>query len=178
MARQIRMRDSSHDSTFELNLAPMMDMMVALIPFLLLSVTFMAVMIIDLPLPAAVAKALEEDRNNKDPQVSIELRINPKTGYSLEVTRPGAKGVKQEIPMTAKGLDFEKLHAKLVEVKLQNPKIFKVSLRPDSTVEYDSIVKTMDATREIRKTDPKVMIDGAESPLLFPDVILADLMEQ
>ena len=52
------MRDLSAESTFDLNLAPMMDMLVSIIPFMLLSATFLQMMLINVPLPEPVAKAL------------------------------------------------------------------------------------------------------------------------
>ena len=49
------------DSTFELNLAPMLDIIVSIIPMLLLSVVFTRITVIDTPVPQAVEQAVAEN---------------------------------------------------------------------------------------------------------------------
>jgi hypothetical protein len=34
----------------------------------------------------------------------------------------------------------------------------------------------MDASRNMENADPKIKIDNAETPLLFPDVVLSNVM--
>ena len=174
--RTLRYRDHSEEATFDLNLAPMMDMLVSIIPFMLLSATFMPIMLINIPLPAPVAQALAQDRANKDREVSIRLNMDPKGGYLLEVTDLNNRTVKTNIPKVSGEYDFKTLHKKLVEVKQQFPKVFRLDFSPDESIDYKAIVKTMDTSRDMENADPKIYIDKAVTPLLFPDVVLANLM--
>lgn len=174
--RNLRFRDHSSEATFDLNLAPMMDMLVSIIPFMLLSATFMQIMLINIPLPAPVAQALAQDRAKTEREVSIRVNMDGVAGFILEVTDLNNKSVKTAIPKTANEYDYKALHKKLVEVKEQFPKVFRLDLNPDEGVDYKSIVKVMDASRDMESADPKIMIDKAVTPLLFPDVVLANLM--
>jgi biopolymer transport protein ExbD len=174
--RSLRFRDNSHEATFDLNLAPMMDMLVSIIPFMLLSATFMQIMLINIPLPAPVAQALAQDRANNEREVSIRVNMDGKAGFLLEVTDLNGKSVKTAVPKTGAEYDYKTLHTKLVEVKQRFPKVFRLDLNPDEAVDYKSIVKVMDSSRDMENADPKILIDNAVTPLLFPDVVLANLM--
>lgn len=174
--RRLRFRDTSGESTFELNLAPMMDMMVSIIPFMLLSATFLQLMLISTPLPVPVAKALEQDREKDKREVSIKLTMSRSKDMMLEVKDVGGAVTKVAVPKTSGEFDYNHLHKKLVEVKLRYPKVFRVELNPENQVDYNSIVRVMDASRNMQNADPKVKIDGADTPLLFPDVILGNVM--
>ncbi len=176
--RRLRFRDTSGESTFDLNLAPMMDMMVSIIPFMLLSATFLQLNIINSPLPVPVAKALEQDRKNKN-DVSIKVQMTATKDFVLEIKDEGGKVTKLSVPRkSASDYDFVGFHKKLVEIKQKHPKVFRLELNPDTNVDYRAIVATMDSSRSMENADPKVMIENAATPLLFPDVILANVMNE
>jgi biopolymer transport protein ExbD len=154
----------------------MMDMLVSIIPFMLLSATFMQIMLINIPLPAPVAQALAQDRAKTEHEVTIRVSMDQKIGFMLEVTDEANKTIKTLIPKTGTDYDFPTLHKKLVEVKQRFPKVFRLDFNPDEAVDYKSIVKVMDASRDMENADPKIYIENAVTPLLFPDVVLANLM--
>jgi biopolymer transport protein ExbD len=174
--RSLRMRDTSEEATFELNIIPMMDMFVTIIPFLLLSAVFMTLAIIDVPLPAPVAQALQADRDGKNKDISIRVNMDPKAGFALEVRDPAGNTSRYSVPKAGQDYDYDGLHKKLVEIKLRYPKVFKVEFNPHESVDYKAIVQVMDAARNTKKEDPKITIENAETTLLFPDVILSNLM--
>jgi biopolymer transport protein ExbD len=174
--RNLRFRDNSHEATFDLNLAPMMDMLVSIIPFMLLSATFMQIMMINIPLPAPVAQALAQDRAKTEHEVSIRVNMDQKIGFLLDVTDEAGKSVKISVPKVGGDYDYGTLHKKLVETKQRFPKVFRLDFNPDEGVDYKSIVKVMDAARDMENADPKIYIENAVTPLLFPDVVLANLM--
>src|ERR1700690_3708601 len=95
--RTLRYRDVSEESTFELNLAPMMDMLVSIIPFMLLSATFLQIMLINVPLPEPVAKALAQDRAQTNREVSIKVDMNAQVGFMIEVKDEGGKVTKYTV---------------------------------------------------------------------------------
>jgi biopolymer transport protein ExbD len=181
--RTLRFRDNSQESTFDLNLAPMMDMLVSIIPFMLLSATFMQIMVINVPLPQTVAKALADDRAKAERDVSISVGMSQQLGFSISVKDKNGKVSKFTVPnatgaKTVSGLEynFAALHKTLVEIKQRFPKVFRIELNPDESVQYNSIVAAMDESRNMENKDPKILIGGAETPLLFPDVVLANIM--
>ncbi|MCC6278113.1 MAG: biopolymer transporter ExbD [Oligoflexia bacterium] len=174
--RALRFRDNSEEATFELNLAPMMDMFVTIIPFMLLSVVFIQLALIDAPLPVPVANALAQDRAKDKREVSISVNMDQKTGFKIEVKDLNGQMSRHFVPTVNGTQDYKGFHQKLVAIKLNHPKVFRVELNPSENVDYENIVKAMDEARDMRGTDPKVVIEGAESPLLFPDVILSNVM--
>ena len=52
-------------SAYELDLSPMLALMVTLIPIMLLATVFVRVTVIESSLPQVVEKAIQEDRNKK-----------------------------------------------------------------------------------------------------------------
>jgi biopolymer transport protein ExbD len=174
--RSLRFRDTSEQATFDLNLAPMMDMLVSIIPFMMLSVSFMQIMLIDVPLPVPVAQALAQDRAQTKREVSITVRMESKLGFAIEVKDEQGRSTHMSVGKIGLEFDYKNLHKKLVEVKQRFPKVFRIELNPEDGIDYKSIVQAMDASRNMQQTDPKVMIENAETPLLFPDVVLANVM--
>jgi biopolymer transport protein ExbD len=170
------MRDLSAESTFELNLAPMMDMLVSIIPFMLLSATFLQIMLIDVPLPGPIAKALAQDRALTTREVSISIGMESQSGFLIEVKDEAGKVRKYSVAKTNGDFDYKGLHGRLVAIKQQFPKVFRVELNPDETANYKMIVKVMDASRSMENSDPKIKIDNTDTPLLFPDVVLSNVM--
>jgi biopolymer transport protein ExbD len=175
--RTLRLRDTSEEATFELNLAPMMDMLVTIIPFMLLSTVFIQMVMIDTSLPVPVAQALAQDRADQKREVSIVVNMDRKSGFSINVKNPAGPSSSYAVAMLASGeFDYKSLHTRLVQIKQMHPKVFRLELNPADNIDYEFIVKTMDSTRDMSKEDPKITIDGAETPLLFPDVVLSNVM--
>ena len=154
------MRDLSAESTFDLNL----------------SATFLQMMLINVPLPEPVAKALAQDRAQTTREVSIKVDMNAVAGFMIEVKDEGGRVTKYVVARTANDYDYKGLHSRLVTIKQQFPKVFRIELNPDETANYKMIVKAMDASRNMENADPKIKIDNAETPLLFPDVVLSNVM--
>jgi biopolymer transport protein ExbD len=175
----------SHDAddAFELNLAPMLAMMVCLIPILLLSVVFVNVSIIETPIPQVVEKAIAKDRKKKDRDVEISLSLAKEKGFKIKVIDKRGKNHEISVAMNDGGFDYDKLHSEIVKVKIKYPDVFRLELMPADGVSYDEIVKTMDEVRKAKKDDPKVtLVDEetkkkVETDILFPDVVFANVVE-
>ena len=174
--RKLRSRDTSEDATFDLNLAPMMDMLVSIVPFMLLSVSFLTVMLINVTLPVPVAQALEQDRKDQKREVVIKVNISQKSSFNVEVKDISGAVSRYSIASSGGQLDYKSLHKKLVEVKSRFPKIFRIEVNPDAGVDFKAMVETMDAARNMEKGDPTILIENTATPLLFPDVVISNLM--
>src|ERR1700759_3255658 len=77
------------DSTFDLNLAPILDIIVSIVPLLLLSVAFVQVKMIDSSVPQVVAEAAQ--RANDKTETTVTLKVSKLKGFSFEITRDGKK---------------------------------------------------------------------------------------
>jgi biopolymer transport protein ExbD len=149
-----------HRGRDDLNIVPMIDMMVILVFFLIFTAVFSKTNILQLNLPA----------NNPAP---IDL---PK-GLKLEVIiRPNDllvndrnSGPLKLIENTASGYDLENLSVFMRQVKSQFPQMTDATILPGAAVSYDTLVQVMDAVRIYQL--PVAPFSKAE---LFPDIAIAD----
>lgn len=165
------------DAAFDLNLAPILDIVVAIVPLLLLSIAFVQVKMIDTSVPAVVADAAA--RANDKAETSVSLKVSKTKGFAFEVTREG-----KSVPVPVHGKtpwDLEALNAAAFSIKEKNPEVFRVDLMPEEDVNLDELVKVMDNLRrtpEGRKvsfTDPQGG-QKVETELMFPNVLFANVI--
>lgn len=179
----IKQIKTEEGSSFELDLAPMLALMVTLIPILLLSTVFVQVVVIESPLPQVVKEAIEEDRKKKEREVLVTLDMGKKSGFALKVNVDGKNTNTYLVPNKAGNLDIKELHKKLAIVKRSHPKVFRLDLFPAADVGYSDIVKVMDSARKLTAEEGKVKIQNsktnevAETDLMFPDVVFANVVE-
>jgi len=167
------------DSTFELNLAPMLDIIVSIVPMLLMSIAFVHVTVVDTPVPQAVDKAMAAANDKKD-QVQILLAVSKETGFRFTVNDKGQTH-DVNVPLNGKDLDLVALHKQTIELKKQYPDVFRVELNPEEKVPLNEIVATMDSLRTIQGSEAKVTFHDVDSGksietnLVFPDVVFGNV---
>ena len=177
-ASRRKLRPKEHDETAgELNIIPYLDIMMNLIMFMLLSITGFAVLgIINVNSPSYGPSAGLAANPNDKPPLTLTVAISDKAGaagFYIAATGavlPGLGGNPNAptIPKKGDDFDFAALTAKMKEIKaglpaLGYPNETKIILSADPTVEYSTLVHTMDATR------------GVAGAPLFPDVTLAQM---
>ncbi len=171
-------RSRIDDATFDLNLAPMLDIIVSIIPMLLMSVVFVQIMVLETPIPQAVEKAMVKNEEKND--VQIQLSVSKTTGFRLVVTDHGKQSEKS-IPLKDAALDLAALKKEVLDTKMKYPNQFRVELNPDETVQLNDIVLVMDQVRTKAATDPKIMFTDTETgkqtetDLMFPDVVFGNV---
>ncbi|MCU0660720.1 MAG: biopolymer transporter ExbD [Myxococcota bacterium] len=156
----------------QLNLLPVMNLMVTLIPFLLLSAAFYHVGIIPTSSTAATEDVEDDARS-----VTVNLIVSKDR---IEVS--ATSGVLEEETlellsatlMAEDGrLDYQKLTDALYAIKMRFDLSDTVIVMPKDDVPYDEIVRVLDATRE------RVLNRGAASELripLFPVILMSRLV--
>lgn len=171
----------SDDSTFDLNLAPMLDIIVTVIPMLLLSVAFVQVKMIETPIPQMVADA--QMKEQKNPLVSFHLKMDRELGFNLVVNDKG-QVKEQKLPMKAGHFDFDGLTTMAAQVKRVYPDHFRLELAPGETVSVNEIVKVMDSVRKAPATMAKFSFkdeksgQAVETDLMFPDVTFSNVVTE
>lgn len=172
-----------HDTTgeFELDLAPLLAVMVKLVPVMLISSAFVQLMIVETELPQVVKEAV--DRNDKpDPNLAhIRMDVDEKAGFTVVITKQGQdKEVK--VPLKDGKFDFTGLHEQLVGVKKAYPDVFKMDLVPGPNVEYGVLIKAMDQARQAHDAGVTFPIFDAaknaqtQTPFMFPEVVFANTL--
>lgn len=174
-------RSRKSDATYDLNLAPLLDVIVVIIPMLLLSVAFLQVRMIEANIPQVVAQKIQEQKQKNDPQVTLALKVH-KAGFGLVVNDNGRSN-EMKVALKNGELDFEALTATAAKLKRKYTDIFAIDLLPDPSVKYDDLVKTMDAVRRLPASEPKVTVrdsktgETAQTDLMFPEVTFANVVE-
>ncbi|OGW01988.1 MAG: hypothetical protein A2W77_00820 [Nitrospinae bacterium RIFCSPLOWO2_12_39_16] len=146
----------------DINLIPILNIFMIIIPFLLLTAVFTKTSIIDIYLP----QEGQEAKDNKFSQIPQILTVKVmEMGFEL-----GGMGNGILIPKMGGNLDFKQLANELRKLKDKYPDEEDVVLLFDPNVSYDLIINVMDATREISD-----VIEGKTvKKLLFPLVSLGE----
>ena len=171
----------NHNSEFELDLAPLLAVMVKLVPVLLVSSAFVQMMIIETELPQVVQEAIQRQEENKEEKPSISLLVSYKEGVKIVITEKGQNKT-DVVPATNGKVDWSVLHGKLKEVKKAYPEIFKIDLKPEEDVAYEDLVKIMDEARRSRDKQKFPVYDAqsgknVETEYMFPEIVFANTFE-
>ena len=145
----------------DLNIVPMLDVMVILAFFLIFTAVFSKTSILEVNLPGPGAKA--------ESQVpALELEVIVRRG-GLEVADRNV-GVLKTVPATATGQDVVRLSEYLESVKARFPDKQNATLLVAEDVDYDTIVQVMDAVRVRQSTDGGKVVRRE----MFPQIALGD----
>jgi biopolymer transport protein ExbD len=150
-----------HHGRDDLNIVPMIDMMVILVFFLIFTAVFSKTNILQLNLPANASAAPVDLPKGLKLEVIIrpdDLVINDRNSGPLKV-----------LENTAAGYDLDNLSLFMRQIKSQYPEMTDATVLPGPNVSYDTLVQVMDAVRIYQL--PVAPFSKAE---LFPDIAIAD----
>lgn len=163
----------AHREAADLDMTPFISLLVALVPFLLVSVVFSHITVLDLKLPNAAGGAGTAVDQNEE--VELVIRAD-----HLDINYPRGTLVKK-IPDTQSGAhDYAMLSSVLQEVKRQlherspelggplDKKNITILSEPDTP--YQNIVTAMDTVRSYKTTLVTSVVDAE----LFPDIAFGD----
>ena len=150
-----------HQGRDDLNIVPMIDMMVILVFFLIFTAVFSKTNIVPLNLPAAsTAAPLDLPKTLK-----LEVIIRP----DELVVNDRNSGPLKTLPNTPTGIDLDGLSEFVRRVKAQFPAMTDATVLPSPATSYDTLVQVMDTVRVYQL--PVAPFSKAE---LFPDIAIAD----
>jgi len=165
MARIGRIRRMSEEDT-DLNMVPIMNLFMVLIPFLLMSASFLHIKAINTSIPVHSVARPDEMRMVPETKVTVVLSLyNDRIELSAicealsdEILSGFEHTVKK--PVENEGA-APALMAVLKKIKTKYPASDTLLLVPDATILYDEIIHTMDIARNMKED------------ALFPNVVLA-----
>jgi biopolymer transport protein ExbD len=149
-----------HRGRDDLNIVPMIDMMVILVFFLIFTAVFSKTNILPLNLPANSQAPLDLPKGLK-----LEVIIRPDD----LVVNDANSGPLKVLANTAQGYDLDGLSAFMQRVKAQFPDKTEATILSGGNVSYDTLVQVMDTVRVFQQ--PVAPFAKAE---LFPDISLGD----
>jgi biopolymer transport protein ExbD len=147
--------------TVELDITAFMNLIVVLVPFLLTSVVFTRLAVLELNLPASASGPTEIEKSLK-----LEITIRPQ---AIEVGDRNA-GLIRRIDSTTQGYDYPALSDLMRQLKTRYPDKLDATILSESDTPYDTLVQVMDTVRSARvaQTGPNARIE------LFPDISIGD----
>lgn len=157
-----------------LNLIPIMNLFVALIPFLLICAAFFNVSVINASVPA-----IQKDRSDlasTEDSVTLLVHLLP-SGYRISASsetldRASLDALRTEIPRQGDKPDLERFTRHLAACKELYPKSDTMILAADPSIVYQELIETMDAARTWKRSE-----EGREIVSeLFPNVVVAGML--
>ncbi len=165
MARLGRIRHKSEEDT-ELNMVPIMNMFMVLIPFLLMSASFYQIKAINTSVPVHADTHAGNLSNNEKEKITVvlelkekEIRISGLSETPNDLFLSELKMVISRQPDSEASMD--ELVNFLKALKSRYPASDTLILIPDEEVLYREIIQTMDSARNY------------ETETLFPNIVLS-----
>ena len=159
----------------EMNLLPVMNLMVILIPALMLGAAFYHLGNIPTSIPDNVPASSDQPQK-KDPKVTVYLKVMPDhvklEGVGEILDKAATLALDKMLPNVQGKPDLKGIQAHLMSVKTKYPKSDTVWVLPDPTVKYAVLVDIMDVSRE-RKLGPGEAKPGKEYEPLFPKTVFS-----
>jgi biopolymer transport protein ExbD len=159
-ARAIR-NHAKYKGRHDLNIVPMIDMMVILVFFLLFTAVFSHTNILELNLPAPNSSVPELPKG-----LNLEVIVRQN---GIEVADRNS-GVLKTLPKVANEYDYAGLSAFLRDVKARYSSVLAASVLLEQDIPYDVLVQTMDTTRVWQNVEE----GRTQNVTLFPDISVGD----
>jgi len=150
-----------HSGRDDLNIVPMIDMMVILVFFLIFTAVFSKTNVLQLNLPAS--------SSNPAPPLPPGLKLEVIVHADDIIVNDRNSGPLKVFANTADGYDLDALSLFIRQVKSQYPDMTDATVLLSPNIPYDALVQVMDAVRVYQL--PVQPFSKAE---LFPDISLGD----
>ncbi len=157
----------------ELNLIPVMNLMVTLIPFLLLGAAFYHLGVVPASIPENVPASDAEPPKEVKVTVNLVLGLDKTTvsGSAALLDEDETAAMDAEFPAKNGVPDLKMLQAHLFGIRSKYPKSDTVILLPADELRYERLIEILDFVRE-RKTG-KTGKDGEIVEPLFPVTVFS-----
>jgi biopolymer transport protein ExbD len=145
----------------DLDMTTFLNLMVALIPFLLVTAVFSRITIVELSLPSAASAAVEE------PGFRMEVIVRK---LGLELTN--GSDVIAALPMVEGAYDLERLSQLVISLKRDHPEAEAASVLLEPDIAYDHLIRVMDVVRSAELAEE--VGKPATRVALFTDISVGD----
>jgi len=149
----------------ELNITAFLNLMVILVPFLLITAVFSQMTILELNLPPANQPKPNQDQPKKEVNFELIIRKN-----SITVADTLGGPIKRYDPDSNGDYDMKGITDLLVRIKEKFPNKLNITLLLEQNVNYDILVKVMDAVRVVTEIEDGVPVKKE----LFPQIAIGD----
>ena len=165
MARQHHYRRRMSDQA-DLDMTTFLNLMVALIPFLLVTAVFSRITIVELNLPSSASPSVSE------PVFRLEVIVR-KEGFELT----NGSALIATIPKLDDAYDLKTLSDLVVSLKRDYPDAEQASVLLEPDIEYDYLIRVMDVVRSVEVPaagDPVEDAPQMTRVALFTEIAVGD----
>lgn len=147
----------------DINVTPLLNVLVVMIAFLILSAVFSRITIQEIILPTQADAGTTPDK----PLITIEVIVRHDT---LEIS--DGKSVTATIPKLDMKYDFQKLSGILLHLKEKYSEKQDVTILIEPDIAYESMIQVMDAVKvvEVKQAGQ----EKTQTVVLFPQVSIGD----
>lgn len=134
-----------HKAGADLDIMPVMNLFLILVPFLLVTATFVELAVLDISLPElqnAARITPQQQAQERKPAVLNLLAIR---AGGIELKSPTFSF--GQIPRKAEGYDYDLLKSYLAQVKQKFPDAVDVVISPEDNIRYQVVIDVMDNCR-------------------------------
>lgn len=136
----------------DVNITPVMNLFLVLVPFLLLTTEFVRIAVLELALPSQNQTETRDDRPQRPP-ILILLAIDED---GIEIKAPNMQLPK--IVANGKEQQFAQLEEQLRAIKARYQETEEITIQPVETILYETIVHIMDRCRD--NGFPNISVSG------------------
>ena len=172
---------SEGDTDWEIDLSPLLALMVTLIPVLLLQTSFATLQMLETTLPVLSDTVVEEPKDKN--KINFDLKITVAESKDIKLLVNVNEKVIDTVDVKAAGnnFDLESFEKELIKIKEKYPKEVNAKLTPSDTMSYESIVTFLDVLRKPKKGKTFRFVDEKgqklESEVLFPNIVFGNISE-
>jgi len=172
---------SEGETDWEIDLSPLLALMVTLIPVLLLQTSFATLQMLETTLPVLSDTKVEKPKDKN--KIDFDLKIVVDKSKSIKMVVNVNEKVVNSVDVKAAAGDFDLVNFKkeLVKIKEKYPKEVNAKLTPSDTMSYESIVTFLDIIRKPKQGQTFRFIDEKgqklESEVLFPNIVFGNISE-
>jgi biopolymer transport protein ExbD len=159
--RRVARNHARYRGRHDINVVPMIDMMIILVFFLIFTAVFTKTNVLELNLPASDTAAVPDLPQG----LNLEIIVR-RSG--IDVADRGT-GLLKSVPMADAKYDLKGLQEYLKQVKAKYPDKLEATILLEQEIQYDTLVQVMDTVRVFPV--PGSQWDLAE---LFPEVSIGD----
>jgi biopolymer transport protein ExbD len=162
LAARSRRNHAKYKGRNDLNIVPMIDMMVILVFFLLFTAVFSNTQILELNLPAP---------NSSVPELPQGLNLEVIVRADRIEIADRNSGILRTLPKAGVDYDYKGLSEYLQFVKAKYPTVLAGNVLLEPNIPYDVLVQTMDNVRVWQNRNSMGVLQMVE---LFPDISVGD----
>jgi biopolymer transport protein ExbD len=167
MSAFLRLKRKEMEDDGEPNLVPIMNMFLVIIPFLLMSASFYTIKAVNTSIPV-LSSGADTAGENSIVSLTVVAEIKKESiklsAMSDKLTDKELEQFKTEYPVDSNSsYPMDKLSMHLQMIKMKYPKSETLILIPDSSIDYETIIRAMDTARKAGEVTffPNVVLSGS-----------------